>query len=38
MRNNYCKINNIPIIRIPYTVIDKIQLEDLVPQSSVYLI
>lgn len=38
MRNNYCKINNIPLIRIPYTVIDKIQLKDLVPQSSTYLI
>lgn len=38
MRNDYCKKKNIPIIRIPYTIIDKLQLEDLIPQSSPYLI
>ena len=28
-KNNWCKENNIPIIRIPYTYQEKITIEDL---------
>ena len=36
MKNQYCKINNIPLVRIPYKKRDSISLEDLL--SSTYLI
>lgn len=29
IKNNYCKQNNIPLIRIPYTHLDNISIEDL---------
>ena len=38
IKNEYCAENNIPIIRIPYTHIEDISLEDLMPESSVYLL
>lgn len=38
LRNEYCKTNNIHLIRIPYTVINQITLEDLVPSTSIYLL
>ena len=37
MKNEWCKENNIPIIRIPYTH-KSIQIEDLIPQTSKFLI
>lgn len=38
-KNNYCYINNIPLIRIPYDVdLDILELEDLIPETSWYLI
>lgn len=37
LKNNYCKINNIPLIRIPYTQLYKITLEDLIPETSKFL-
>ena len=36
IKNNYCKDNNIALIRIPYTV-EKITLEDIQPETSQYL-
>ena len=33
-KNNWCKENNIPIIRIPYTYQEKITIEDLLLESS----
>lgn len=38
LRNEYCKRNNIPLIRIPYTIINQLTLEDLIPSKSIYLI
>lgn len=37
-KNEYCKNNNIPIIRIPYTKLGRITLKDLKPETSEYLI
>lgn len=37
-KNNYCFKNNIPIIRIPYTILDVLKLEDLIPTTSIYLL
>lgn len=34
IKNQYCFDNNIPIIRIPYTYYDKIELEDLLLETS----
>ena len=38
IKNNWCKTNNIPIIRIPYTHYDTLTLEDLVLNTSKYII
>jgi hypothetical protein len=37
-KNQWCKENNIPIIRIPYTHLDKICLEDLKLETSKFII
>ena len=37
-KNNYCNQHNIPIIRIPYTKEGKITIEDLLPETSSYII
>lgn len=37
-KNQWCKKNNIPLIRIPYTHIDKISLVDLILNTSKYII
>ena len=38
IKNEYCKNKNIHLIRIPYTLFDKITLEMLLPETSSYLI
>lgn len=38
IKNNWCLENNIPIIRIPYTIFSELKLEDLQLNSSKYLI
>jgi hypothetical protein len=39
IKNQYCFDNNIPIIRIPYTVdLSTISKEDLEPETSKYLV
>jgi len=35
-KNKWCKENNIPIIRIPYTHLEKIKIEDLLLESSLF--
>ena len=37
-KNNYCKENNIPLIRIPYTHYDNLCLEDLLLETSQFII
>ena len=37
-KNEWCKKNNIPLIRIPYSIIDKIKIEDLLLEHTKYLI
>lgn len=37
-KNNYCKKNNIPLIRIPYTILDNLCIEDLLLSKTKYLI
>lgn len=37
-KNEYCFKNNIPLIRIPYTIKDKINIEDLKLESSKYIV
>ena len=37
-KNNWCLENNIPLIRIPYTHLNNLCIEDLLLQSSKYLI
>lgn len=37
-KNKWCKENNIPLIRIPYTHLEDICLEDLLPKTSQFLI
>lgn len=37
-KNEYCYINNIPLIRIPYTIIDNLTIEDLRLSTTKYLI
>lgn len=32
-KNNYCVKHNIPLIRIPYTVLDNLKIEDIMPGS-----
>ena len=38
IKNQWCKENNIPLIRIPYTHYDKLTLEDLIPETSKFLL
>lgn len=38
IKNNYCLEHNIPLIRIPYTHLDNICLEDLLLETSQFLI
>lgn len=38
IKNQYCLDNKIPIIRIPYTHYDDLCLEDLMPETSKFLI
>lgn len=38
IKNNYCKKHNIPLIRIPYSKINYIKLEDLLLETSKYKI
>lgn len=38
IKNNWCKENNIPLIRIPYTQINKIKIEDLQLETSNFII
>ena len=33
-KNRWCKDNNIPIIRIPYTHLDNLELSDLLLETS----
>ncbi len=37
-KNQWCKENNILLIRIPYTHYDKLTLEDLIPETSQFLV
>ena len=37
-KNNYCKEHNIPLIRIPYTIRGKITINDLVVETTKYLV
>ena len=37
-KNNWCKENNIPIIRIPYTHFNKLCLEDLLLETSTFIV
>lgn len=38
LKNNYCLNNNIPLIRIPYTHYDKLCIEDLLLETTTFLI
>lgn len=38
IKNNYCFINNIPLIRIPYMLIQYMNIKDLILQSSNYVL
>ena len=38
IKNNYCLSKNIPIIRIPYYALKTFTVEDLIPESSKFLI
>jgi len=38
IKNEYCKKNNIPLIRIPYTHYDNLCLEDLLLNKSKYVL
>lgn len=38
IKNDYCKNLNIPLIRIPFTEIDKLNIDMLKPETSQYLI
>ena len=37
IKNQYCADNNIPLIRIPYSKINYIKLQDLLPETSKYI-
>ena len=37
-KNNWCKKNNIPLIRIPYTALEIFTIKDLIPETSQYLV
>lgn len=36
-KNQWCKENNIPLIRIPYTILDSLSIEDLRLETSKYI-
>lgn len=38
LKNQYCKNNNIPLIRIPYTKLKDLQIFDLILESSNYIV
>ena len=38
IKNNWCKANNIPLIRIPYTHFEQLSLEDLLLDTSKFII
>lgn len=38
IKNKWCKENNIPLIRIPYTIYDIISLKDLLLKTSKYIV
>ena len=38
IKNNYCKKNNIPLIRIPYTQYDKLSINDLLLETTSFLL
>ena len=38
LKNNYCHQQNIPIIRIPYTQLENLQLQDLCLETSSFLV
>lgn len=38
VKNEYCKLNNIPLIRIPYTHKMKISLKDLILETSEFIV
>ena len=38
IKNNWCKENNIPLFRIPYTHFEKLSLEDLLLNTSKFII
>ena len=38
IKNKWCKDNNIPLIRIPYTHYDNLEIKDLLLNSSQFLI
>jgi hypothetical protein len=35
-KNNFCKSQNIPLIRIPYTHLDELELNDLLLETTKY--
>ena len=37
-KNNFCFENDIPIIRIPYTHLNKLHIQDLLPETSPFLL
>lgn len=37
-KNNWCKENNIPLIRIPYTHLKELKIEDLILETSKFII
>ena len=37
-KNNWCKINNIPLIRIPYTHLNKLTIDDLLLETSQFIV
>ena len=38
IKNEWCKNNNIPLIRIPYTIYDNLSLDDLLLEISKYIV
>lgn len=38
LKNNYCKENNIPLIRIPYTHLNNLCLNDLILETSKFIV
>jgi len=38
IKNQWCKNNNIPLIRIPYTHLEDLRLEDLLLETSQFII